>query len=240
MTTAEMEATQVLIDPRFCGPNGVGNGGYVSGIMASRFQGDAEVTLRRPPPVDRQLTLEWYEHVLLLCDGPETVAAAEAVELELPVPAPPSYQEAVHATRFRMNIDDHPFPNCFVCGPGRAEGDALRLQIGPLEARSVVAAPWIPSRDLADGAGLVRDEFVCASLDCPGAFAAGLHVPAVLGRFAVSRERPVLAGERYAIIGWERSHDGRKHEVGTALFSADGMRHASARATWIELRTNTG
>ena len=38
---------QMVVEPRFCGPDGIGNGGYVCGRVAAFIGGAAEVTLRR-------------------------------------------------------------------------------------------------------------------------------------------------------------------------------------------------
>ena len=41
----------LVIAPRFCGPPGSGNGGYVCGRIAAYVDGPVTVTLRRPPPL---------------------------------------------------------------------------------------------------------------------------------------------------------------------------------------------
>ena len=41
----------IVIDPRFCGPPGIGNGGYVSAQVAAWADGPVMVTLRRPAPL---------------------------------------------------------------------------------------------------------------------------------------------------------------------------------------------
>jgi hypothetical protein len=51
-----MEA--LVIGPRFCGPPGSGNGGYVCGLIAARLGGQAEITLRAPPPLVTPMTVE--------------------------------------------------------------------------------------------------------------------------------------------------------------------------------------
>ena len=47
-----------IIAPRFCGPPGSGNGGYVCGLIADRPSGQAEITLRAPPPLATPITVE--------------------------------------------------------------------------------------------------------------------------------------------------------------------------------------
>ncbi len=48
----------LTIPPRFNGPAGVGNGGYVCGRIAAYVDGPATVTLRRPPPLDTPMKVE--------------------------------------------------------------------------------------------------------------------------------------------------------------------------------------
>ena len=42
----------IVVPARYCGPDGSGNGGYVAGLLAREVVGDAEFTLRVPPPLD--------------------------------------------------------------------------------------------------------------------------------------------------------------------------------------------
>jgi hypothetical protein len=48
----------LVIAPRFRGPPGTGNGGYVCGRIAAHLDGPAEITLRRPPPLAIAMTIE--------------------------------------------------------------------------------------------------------------------------------------------------------------------------------------
>ena len=48
----------VRIERRFRGPPTTGNGGYVAGLVAAALGGtDCTVTLKAPPPLDRDLVL---------------------------------------------------------------------------------------------------------------------------------------------------------------------------------------
>jgi len=74
----------LTVESRFHGPPDAGNGGYVAGLLA-RFIGDpAQVTLRRPAPLDRPLEVVRRDSQILLQDG--TTLIAEAV----PGPTTPS------------------------------------------------------------------------------------------------------------------------------------------------------
>jgi hypothetical protein len=48
----------LVIAPRFCGPPGSANGGYACGLIAAYLDGQAEITLRRPPPLATPMAVE--------------------------------------------------------------------------------------------------------------------------------------------------------------------------------------
>lgn len=229
----------VIIDRRFCGPPDSGNGGYVCGAIARFIDGAAEVTLRRPPPLDRPLRVEQLAaNKVLLRDGDEIVAEAKSNKLELDVPNPPAYPQAKEAAQRYRGFDYHPFPTCFVCGPERVEADGLRIFAGPVAGSRMVAASWVPDAWLADNRGYVRPEFIWAALDCPGYFAAlgDQNRQLVLGRLAAKVDDRLKPGEQCVVVGWPISRDGRKYYVGTALFSESGELCGQAEATWIQVK----
>ena len=218
---------QITIDGRFNGPEGSGNGGYTCGLIAGRLGRTAEVTLRRPPPLDRLLDVEHEGERVLVRDGDALVAEAAPARVDVDVPAAPSYEEAERASAGYPGFGEHAFPTCFVCGPEREPGDGLRIFAGPLGGDGRVASPWTPAE--------VTPELVWAALDCPGAIAVGYpdRGETLLGRFAVEIEELPRVGERCIVVGWPLGEEGRKLYAGTALFGEDGRQLASARATWI-------
>ena len=229
----------VTIAPRFQGPPGSANGGYVSGVLAERLGGSAEVTLRRPTPVDTPIVVKdrgagtWIER------GGEVLVAARPTELALGLPIRPTFEEATHA-RDRFDQDGHPFRHCFVCGPERPCADGLRIFAGPI-AEGVVAAPWVPDPSLSgDGApgSEIAGRFVWSALDCPGAMAAsgGRVRQMLLGQITGVQDRPVHVGEPCVVLGWHRATSGRKHEVATALLDGRGRVAARSVQVWIEPR----
>jgi hypothetical protein len=220
----------IVIEHRFHGPPGCGNGGYTCGLLASFVREPAEVTLRRPPPLDRPLTVERIDGRAQLLDGEHLVAEAAPAEVEpLRLPEPPSLDDAERAAAAYPGFKLHAFPTCFVCGPERAEGDGLRIFAGPLEDREpLVAAPWAAPAQ-------VSRELVWAALDCPGAIAVGFpeRGETLLGRLAARIDRVPDAGERSVVLAWPLGEDGRKLYAATALFGERGAPLAFARATWI-------
>ena len=233
-----MRAEQLVISERFCGPPGTGNGGYVCGRVAVHLGPSAAVRLKAPAPLDTELRIEVDREQVRLLHGERLIAEAKRATLDLAALEPVSFSDATEAVGRYLGFKAHAFPRCFVCGPQREPGDGLRIFPGPIEARSIVAAPWVPEASLADGDGRVRPEFLWAALDCSGGFSV-LPVPEgkaiVLGELTARIDAPVAAGERCTVAGWSLGTDGRKRRAGSAVYDSRGNPVAVAQATWIEI-----
>jgi len=237
------------VEPRFCGPPGTGNGGYVAGRVASVLEGAVEVTLRAPTPLDCDLSLTRTEQGASL-HSPEGVLLAEATSLtslEVPLPPPLSFARAQQASARYVGFQHHPYPACFVCGPlrGAALAPGLALFPGAVElaedAEQRVAAPFVPAPELCDEHGLLRAEYVWAALDCPSWFGYASFLerppPTLLGRLALSIARRPGTRERCVVQGFALGREGRRIFCGAALFGADETCIAYSRATWVELKS---
>ncbi len=225
-------AETITIPGRFNGPPRSANGGYASGAVAALLGGSAEVTLRRPPPLDLPLGVEREGERVLVRDGETLVAEAEAIDpFELAVPAAVSVADAEAARERYAGFREHAYATCYVCGPERSDG--LAIFPGPVAGRELVAAPWTPA------GGAVPDEIVWAALDCPSSApvaSPGNRPPIVLARLAVERLRPVATGDSHVLLSWSLGADGgRKRGAGVALYSASGEPVALGRALWIAL-----
>jgi hypothetical protein len=233
----------IMIGQRFHGPPGSGNGGYSCGILGKFVEGPAAVRLRIPPPLDAPMTVHTSDSGVELFRGDELVATGRSTTVDLDIPEPPDFAAAEAAARRYRGFDSHFYPGCFVCGPEREHGDGLRVFAGPVEAgtgpEGMVAATWIPDDSLLDSSGKVATEYLWAVLDCPGAYAFPEPETGaiLLGDLAVAIHGSVLPGEKCVLIGWEISHEGRKHYTGTALFDASGLCLAVGYATWFEVPT---
>ena len=234
-----MESQTILIPQRFCGPPTSGNGGYTCGLIARALKAtSAEVTLRKPIPINRPLKIVIEGGAARLLDGEELIAEGELAEWEPDVVPIVTFEEAQSASAKSPAFKDHPFPTCYVCGPDRDDG--LGIFPGPVERLSqqgAFAAPWVPHREQAGEAGTVRNEIIWAALDCPTGFAGGFPADGTLvtGRLAVQLYLAVMAEEKCVLVSWPRGIEGRKHLSDGALLGADGAVKAVARATWIKL-----
>ena len=231
----------LTISPRFCGPSRSGNGGYVCGRIARHVAGPATVRLLVPPPLDTELRIEASVDVVSLRAGDTLVGEGRSATLDLDLPMPPSFADAVIAAQSYLGFTTHSFPRCFVCGPKRQKGDGLRIFAGPVKGQGIVAAPWIVDESLATD-GAIDDEFIWAALDCPTAFAVlpveeGRAV--VLGQLSAQLLGRVQPGEQCVVIGWPIQIEGRKRMAGSALYGASGKLVAMASAIWIEIPAKT-
>lgn len=230
-------AGDLTIARRFRGPEESGNGGYTCGAVARHIQGDAEVTLRRPPPLDRALDVREVAGGIEVFDGDDLIAEGRPATFALDIPDPPSMAQAEEARKRYSGYRNHAFPTCFVCGTDRA-ADGLMIHSGQVEGREVWAAPFTPDRSLPARDGILEPEMVWSALDCPGAWAVERDTkdrPVVLGRMAAHLERAAPADRTYIAVGWPLGIDGRKLYSGTALFDAEGTCYGWASQTWIVL-----
>ena len=238
----------LVIGARFCGPPQSANGGYFCGRLAALAEGTVTVRLRVPPPLETPMQATLLDDGrIALHAGDVLVAEAGPTQLDLDVPPRVSHEEALAASQRFVGFDSHPFGTCFVCGVQRAPGDGLRIFAGPCDAHGkhaetgIVAAPWVPDASLSVSHGSVAPEFIWAALDCPGFCAASSDGRAMLlAEFAARLERSVSIGEHCVVVGWRLRSEGRKHEVGTALYDEHGAVVARARGLWIEPRGPSG
>ena len=238
----------LIIEGRFNGPPGSGNGGYVGGALAGRYtqafggDGTVEITLRAPVPVDRPLAVVRDGGALLLRDGGTLICEARAGSLAELVPPPPpaDWREVLRCGEVGGSGDDSDFNRCVVCGRGRAVGDGLRVFGAPGPGKGHSLSCYVPHANHADTDGRIRPEFVWGTLDCPGAWAAQDpedHRPALTGRMTARVIDPPRVGERCAVVGWKTGEEGRKLYSGTALYTEGGRLCAIGACTWIVLRS---
>jgi hypothetical protein len=233
-----MRVEPVVIASRFRGPPRSANGGYACGVIAAPLAGTATVRLTAPPPLDTALRLESTPDESRLYHGDTLLGAGRRSTLDLHPPAAPTVAQAEAAAERYVGHVEHSFPSCFVCGPQRPPGDGLRIFAGPVDARALVASPWIPDPALADETGTVAPIYLWSVLDCSGAFAvlpSERERAIVLGELTVRIDGAARAGRPHVVAGWKLGVESRKRYAGSAVYDEDGSPIAVARATWIEV-----
>lgn len=216
---------------RHSGPPRSANGGVTAGRLAGYLAAPvAEVTLRRPPPLDTDLRVDVTPDGVRLLDGDLLIAEAVAGTVDVqPIPAI-DVETAAKAAQAYAGLTAHPFPGCFVCGTDREPPDGLGLRPGPV-GKDAVAAVWTPvDRDPA---------MVWAALDCPGGWAEDLTGrPMVLGRMALRLDAEPEPGVPHVVQGWVVGREGRKVRTGSSLRDPDGRLLALAQSTWLVVDTD--
>ena len=237
-----MTTTTLTIEPVYFGFADIGHGGYTAGLIAeqlSPLNADAlEAKFVAPPPLGVPLTLVEDEEAATLSDGDQVIVEVRATVLETELPALPSLGEATTASAAYAGFTSHPAPMCMTCGPDRDPGAGLRVFVGPVEGRELVAGAWTPNAAFTDTEGFVFPRFVWASLDCPSYWAIASAHPdmgrVVTARLSADLRRPVPAGEPLVVIGWPLPKRGtRLFRSGAAIFTPGGQALAVAEATWI-------
>jgi hypothetical protein len=186
---------------------------------------EVEVTLRRPPPLERPLEVARDNGTVRLLDGAALVAEARPAPVDVEPPAPVSLHDAEEARQRHVRDSSPDFRECYVCG---VRADGLEVRVGPVVGREPLhASPIALPENTA--------ELVWAAIDCPGAYAVGTEGrgEVVLGRMTARVSRVPAAGEQCVVASWPLGEDGRKLLAGTALFAEDGELLALARQTWI-------
>jgi hypothetical protein len=233
----------VVIPRRYCGPADSGNGGWVAGTLAGFVRpvdgAVAEVTLRRPPPLEVPLAVSVDGTRAELRHGEDLLAEVDTVVRTLePPPAVDAAEAAAARDHFRGH-HHHEFPRCFTCGTGRDDG--LLLFTGPVghpagcgrPVGPLVASTWVPAADLAPD-GTVPEPVVWAAMDCPTVWP-HLHdgTRALLGRMAARVDRAPAVGEPCVVVGEGTGSEGRKRFGAAAVRTAEGELLAVAAATWL-------
>ena len=246
----------MIVPRRFCGPPSSGNGGWTAGALAALVDHDSpdnradawpaiEVSLRRPPPLDTEMAVGQRDDLTVASLEGAAVAEARTVDTAPEIVEPVDAGAARAAEAAYPGLRVHPFASCFVCGPGREEGDGLRIFPGPVTpaagGATRVAATWTPHGSLAEDFHTYVDDVrrtslavTWASLDCVGGWAGDLvERPMVLGRMTAQVDTLPVVGDEHVVVGQLRGQEGRKTFTAATLYDPDGRVVARAEHIWI-------
>jgi hypothetical protein len=251
----------LVVPFRFRGPASSGNGGYSAGAI-SAYAGDecpedharpwptVRVSLLAPPPLDAAMEVSRSDGGVVASYAGTPVLSARCSHEPVRDVAPVPSDEARAAAASYAGLTGHPFPTCFACGTGRAEGDGLRIFPGRVSdappgddepARTRVAATWTPHPSVAedyhayaDGTPRASLPVTWAALDCVGGWAGDLEERLmVLARMTVRLDGLPVIGEEHVLVGAGRGQDGRKTWTSSTMYDADGRVVGSAEHLWV-------
>jgi len=249
----------LLVPARYCGPPSSGNGGWSSGAIAAlageecpddhaRPWPTVSVSLLAPPPLDTAMAVSPADDgggVVASYDG-RPVLRARCSHDDLTEVEPVEPGEAHAATASYHGLTSHPFPTCFACGTGRAEGDGLRIfpgRVADQEGLARVAATWTPDPSVAedfhayaDGRPRAGLPVTWAALDCIGGWAGDLEERLmVLARMSARIDSLPEIGEEHVLVGLGRGREGRKAWTSATMYDADGRVVGTAEHLWVEV-----
>jgi hypothetical protein len=244
--------TEIVVPRRFCGPPSSGNGGWSAGALAALTVEHADhaepwpaitVSLRRPPPLDAEMAVTTEGGWTVASYDGSAVARARVADHDLAEVPPVSAAEARAAAPGYRGHVSHPFPTCFTCGPGREEGDGLRIFPAPVDADGEprVAATWTPHPSVAEDWHEYREPrrdaslpVAWAALDCIGGWSTDIDQrPMVLGTITLRLDSLPRIGEEHVLVGATRGSEGRKTFTAATLYDSSGGVVATAEHVWI-------
>ncbi|WP_151083474.1 hypothetical protein [Nocardioides cynanchi] len=245
----------LLVPSRYCGPPSSGNGGWSAGALSVHAGGECpddharpwptiEVSLRRPPPLETPMSIAAADGGVAALHEDDVVATARCTHEDLVDVEPVPPDEARAATAAYAGLVSHPFPTCFACGTGRAEGDGLRIfpgRVADHDGAVRVAATWTPDASVAEDYHSYADEHPRASvpvtwaaLDCVGGWAGDLEERLmVLARMTTRLDSLPVIGEEHVIVGSGGRSKGRKTWTSSSLYDADGRVVGTAEHLWV-------
>jgi len=217
---------------RFSGPIGFANGGWFAGMAAEASGFDpAEITLRRPIPLQIELCVEGNT----VRHGEELIAEMRPGHFTRDVPAFVDRDAALDAETRTLVRSSPEYGHCLVCGVDREDG--YRLRPGAVAGvEDTVACLWRPGHltPLLDPADVIPATW--AALDCPGVWTTDApRDPMLLGRMTASVVTQPDLDEEFIAVGRWHGREGRKMFTSTALYSTDGQLIAHAEQVWIAI-----
>ncbi len=226
---------QLIVSETFQGIDGIAHGGYLAGMISEDRPEVMQVTLRRPPPLNRPLFVEDGAGQASLVDR-DGQTIMEAAPGDLTANLPSITAEEVNGEP-NPRFERHPYPHCFVCGTEHPNGFNLRFSTPDEHGHTL--ATWIPSGRLIPEIETVPDRFVWAVIDCLSAWSFSDHWddsdwwPAVTGQIAVEIRRPVLRDETHVLVAHPTGREGKRIYVEAAIHDAEGDLCARGESTWI-------
>lgn len=230
--------TIIRIPTAFNGLTDAAQGGIASGLFAQLVGGTATVRLldRIPLEEDLEARLDRRGAASILCDGAVVATVTPTTSFRHDPPTRPTFEDALDAARRHpLRGIRHPFSDCVICSPSRADGLGVVFGTSP-RVPDVLVAPLRPAPAFVTD-GMLRPEAIWGAMDCPS-FPADLlrtRTLAVTGQLTAHLEREVSAAERLVVVGWRTGRGGRSHRAATAVLDEAGEVVASAETVWVEV-----
>lgn len=229
---------QLVVEERFCGIEGRGQGGYLAGRLAGHTTDPVQIDFRNPIPLGTPMDFTERGDVLRLSAGETVIAERRTGVSPSRIPGPVGLESATAArTEAERNMPGF-VGGCFSCG---ARPGTLRVHAGPVGSGRF-ATPYTPPGWVAPD-GQVEAPFVWAPLDCASGWAlawAPPHPIAVTATLTLQTHHPATSETDYIVVAEaEPEWRTRRRIVWAALYTTDGELVANAESLWIRIRPGT-
>jgi hypothetical protein len=231
----EARMKSFAIEGRFQGMRGIGQGGYLAGLIASSEAGVRQVDFRNPIPLETELL---HEETAVGA----RVRNADTVIIETrPGSVPsrtPEFVDLDAAKQARHIGERHALERiswCFSCG---SQPDTLRIHAGAV-GDGRFATPYVPPEWTRSEDGNVAPSFVWAPLDCASGWGLTWDPPrptAVTGFLTVDILGNISPGQTYVIVAENGEQwRARKRWSWSAMYTEQGELVARSESLWISL-----
>ncbi|MGF1667447.1 MAG: hypothetical protein ACFCVC_14390 [Acidimicrobiia bacterium] len=225
----------IVVESRFCGVAGMGQGGYLAGLIAGSRTGPYQIDFRNPIPLDVELAVEPTRRGVHATHADKVIVEGKLGE---PVSRVPDFVPLGVASEARSAAEANSLEivsTCFSCG---SQPDTLRVHAGPV-GDGRFATPYTPPAWVAPE-GVVEPSFVWAPLDCAAGWCLSWDPPrprAVTGMLTLEVLADIEPHRDHVIVA---DSDGpwhtRTRRAWSALYTSDGELVARSESLWVALR----
>ncbi|MDH5295403.1 MAG: hypothetical protein OEW91_17160 [Acidimicrobiia bacterium] len=225
----------LVVPERFCGVAGLGQGGYLAGLMAGGAREPYQVDFRNPIPLDVELVIEQTPRGIAVTHGTTVIAEGKPGTSPSRTPEMVEWSLALAARdRAEQAMPAH-VGSCFSCG---TRPDSLRVHAGPA-GDGRFSTPYVPPA-WTENEGIVSAPFVWAPLDCSSGWCLSWDPPrprAVTGMMTLEYLRDVEPEQDHVVVA---DSDGpwraRTRRSWSALYTKEGTLVARSESLWVALR----
>ncbi len=224
----------LVVDGRFCGIVGRGQGGYLAGLVAGMLAEPVQIDFRNAIPLDVALDVEQRNDVIQVKHDEKVIVERRPGASPERTPEAVDFKTALAGRSTGEAGAREVVSDCFSCG---TRPDTLRVHAGPI-GDGRYATPYTPQAWTSPN-GVVEPPFVWAPLDCASGWGVTWEPPhpiAVTATLTTEILEAVEPGRDYVVVAeTEEMWRTRRRMAWAAMYTTTGDLVARAESLWISL-----